>query len=155
MKVSVIIPAFDVATVIGRAIASALAQTRPALEIIVVDDASRDQTRKVVEELAASHPQVKLISLPRNRGPAHARNTALAQARGDWVAILDADDAWRPHRLERLLAVAGETGADFVADNLILFDSVARMAVRTAFIVAVLQKILDVVEVLRVATIGT
>jgi succinoglycan biosynthesis protein ExoO len=154
MTVSVVIAAFDVAAVIRRAVESVLEQTRPALEIIVVDDASRDQTGAVVAELAATHPEIKLIALERNGGPAHARNTALAAARGDWVAVLDADDAWKPNRLERLLAIATETGADFVADNQILFDAVAREEVRPGFVVDWRLRVIDAEDLFRNDTIG-
>jgi succinoglycan biosynthesis protein ExoO len=154
MSVSVVIAAFDVEAVIERAIASVLAQTRPVLEILVVDDASRDRTRRVVAELARRHAEIRLIPLDRNVGPARARNKAVAAARGDWIAVLDADDAWRPERIAHLLAVAAETGADFVADNQILFDAVAGREVRPGFVVDWRLKTIDAEDLFRNDIIG-
>jgi succinoglycan biosynthesis protein ExoO len=122
MKVSVLIPAYDVAGCISRALASVQAQTHGDWEAIVVDDASSDDTAAVVAKLARDEPRIRLIRRDRNGGPSAARNAALDAAQGDWVAVLDADDAWRPERLERMLDAAARTGAEFIADNQIFFD---------------------------------
>jgi succinoglycan biosynthesis protein ExoO len=122
VQVSVVIPAYNVAGFIGRAIASVQAQAVGDWEIIVVDDASADGTADIVRAMAAVDPRIRLLRQDRNRGPSAARNRAIAAAAGDWIAVLDADDAWRPERLARLLATAAETGADFIADNPIRFD---------------------------------
>lgn len=116
--VSVVIAAHDCQSDLPRAVASVLAQTVDALEAIVVDDASSDRTAEVALELAASDPRVVLCRARRNLGPAGARNLGLKLARGAWIAVLDADDAYLPGRLEHLLEFAGATGADMVADNL-------------------------------------
>lgn len=142
--VSVIIAAYDVSTIISRAIQSALAQSLPAYEIIVVDDGSKDQTGEVVRKLAEENPQIKLITLSDNGGPGRARNVGIESARGDWVAILDADDSWRPTRLERLIAVAEEHQADFIADNQIYFDSFANREGSFGFKVDWPYKVTDV-----------
>jgi succinoglycan biosynthesis protein ExoO len=105
---------------LAASVTSALAQQDVALEVIVVDDASRDGTRAAAERLAAADPRVRVLGLERNGGPAAARNAALDAARGDWVAVLDADDAMRPDRLARLMAFGRETGADIVCDDLAL-----------------------------------
>lgn len=101
-------------------VASALAQRDVALEVIVVDDASRDGTLALAQRLAAADPRVRALGLAQNGGPAAARNAALAEARGEWVAVLDADDAMRPGRLAELIAFGAETGADIVCDDLAL-----------------------------------
>lgn len=132
MTVSVIIAAYNVEAFISRAIASVRAQTCRDLEIIVVDDASTDGTRGIVESIAREDKRIRLIPREQNGGPAKARNAALDAANGDWVAPLDADDAWRPERLERLLAVAAATSSHFVADNQILFDDSLQREVGTA-----------------------
>jgi succinoglycan biosynthesis protein ExoO len=124
-SVSVIIPAYNAAGFIARAINSVLAQTSPALEIITIDDASADSTLTVLHGFAALHPTVKVIALARNGGPAAARNAGIAAARGDWLAVLDADDAFAPNRLAVLTAFAESTGADFVADDLAYYDATA------------------------------
>lgn len=118
--VSVIVAAYNAADDIEAAIASAQAQTLADIEIVVVDDASRDATRQVVAGIAARDARVRPIALDRNGGPGVARNAGIAAARGAWVAVLDADDGFAPDRLERLVAFAAETGADIVADNLFL-----------------------------------
>jgi succinoglycan biosynthesis protein ExoO len=124
MNFSVIMPAFNVSGIVERAIRSAAAQTLPPLEILVIDDCSTDDTGDVVRALAEEIPSVRLLSTPANAGPSAARNIGLREAKGDWIALLDSDDAWKPGRLERLSEVAIATAADFVADNLVLWDAV-------------------------------
>ncbi|MES1199719.1 MAG: glycosyltransferase [Pseudomonadota bacterium] len=136
MSVSVILPAYNAEGFISRAIKSALEQTAPPLEVIVIDDASTDDTADVVLDLAQADPRIKFIRLPINSGPGPARNAGIDAAQGDWAAVLDADDVFGPERLESLLALAGETGADIVADNLYAYDFAAGRATRTAFTVA-------------------
>ena len=106
MDFSVIMPAYNVSGIIERAIRSAAAQTAPPLEILVVDDCSTDNTAEVVRALARDIPSVRLLSTPANGGPAAARNVGLREARADWIALLDSDDAWKPGRLKRLSEVA-------------------------------------------------
>jgi glycosyltransferase involved in cell wall biosynthesis len=94
--VSVIIPTYNYAPFLGEAIDSALAQTRAALEVIVVDDGSTDSTPEV---LAAYGDRIRVVR-QKNRGVAAARNAGIAAARGEYVAFLDSDDAWYPRKLE-------------------------------------------------------
>jgi glycosyltransferase involved in cell wall biosynthesis len=98
-SLSVVIPAFNRASVLSRAVHSVLRQTVEDLEVIVVDDGSQDETAAI----ARSHadPRVRLVRLVTNRGVAHARNVGVRAARGEWVAFLDSDDEWLPQRLER------------------------------------------------------
>ena len=100
MTVSAIIPAYNAARWIARAIDSVLSQTHPVQEIIVVDDGSTDMTPEVV---AGFGELVRYIQQS-NGGPAKARNTGIRAASGEWVALLDADDAWLPGKIERQLA---------------------------------------------------
>ncbi len=100
--VSVIIPAFNRADVLGRAIDSVLAQTYPDFELIVVDDGSTDRTAEVVQTFA--DPRIRYIPQA-NAGVAAARNTGLAEARGRFVAFLDSDDRFLPHKLAVQVAV--------------------------------------------------
>lgn len=95
--VSVIIPTYNREATIGAAIQSVLWQVGSEIELIVVDDGSRDGTRGVVEGF--SDPRVKLISLDENRGANHARNIGWRHARGKWVAFQDSDDIWHPDKL--------------------------------------------------------
>ena len=100
--VSAGIPAYNAAGFVHRAIESALAQTHRLLEIIVVDDGSRDDTAKV----AARYP-VRVIRQD-NGGPGAARNTGVMAAQGEWVALLDHDDTWHPDKTRQQLALADE-----------------------------------------------
>ena len=99
---SVVIAAYQAAGTIAEAVDSALAQTMPPLEVIVCDDGSTDDTANVLEPYLE---RIVLIRQPRG-GAAAARNAALGRARGDFVAVLDADDAYLPGRLEALAALA-------------------------------------------------
>lgn len=103
-RVSVVIPTWNRAALVERAVASVLAQTRPAAEVIVVDDGSSDDTRA---RLAARFPTVRCLTTA-HRGVSAARNAGIAAARGRWIAFLDSDDAWLPPKLEgQLTALAG------------------------------------------------
>lgn len=117
-RVCVIIPAFNAAATIGDAIRSALAEAEVA-EIVVVDDASTDDTVATVWAAAAGDPRLRVIRFDRNRGPSAARNAALDVATSPWVAVLDSDDFVLPGRFARLMALSD---ADLAADN-ILFVS--------------------------------
>lgn len=121
--VSVVIPAYNAAATIGAALASVQGQTERRLEILVVDDASTDSTVATVLDQAARDPRIRLIRLATNGGPAVARNRGIAEARGPWIALLDADDRYAPDRLATLLRFAETQGADMVADNVVLHDA--------------------------------
>jgi glycosyltransferase involved in cell wall biosynthesis len=97
--VSVIIPAYNAAAYVTRAVESAMAQTHRPLEILVIDDGSSDQTAEIVERFP---DPVRLIRKA-NGGPATARNLGAGQARGAWLALLDADDWWFPNKLHEQL----------------------------------------------------
>jgi glycosyltransferase involved in cell wall biosynthesis len=103
LSVTVIIPVFQRPDSVRAAIQSALEQTRPPLEIVVVDDASADETPDVVREIASRHPSVKLMVMDRNRGGGAARNCGILAAQGDLIAFLDSDDWWLPKKLEHNL----------------------------------------------------
>jgi glycosyltransferase involved in cell wall biosynthesis len=115
--ISVVIPAFDRERTIGRAIAGVLAQSYPNLEVVVVDDASRDGTAARVEALveALGQPKLRLVRHERNRGAAAARNTGVAHARGRLVAFQDSDDDWLVEKLARQAAHLAGLGPGYVA----------------------------------------
>ncbi|WP_178917291.1 glycosyltransferase family 2 protein [Natronomonas gomsonensis] len=98
--VSVIIPVYNRAGVLRRAIDSALAQTVEDIEVLVVDDGSTDDTAAVVGDY---DDRVRYLPHDRNRGRSAARNTGIDAATGEYVAFLDSDDRWLPHKLERQL----------------------------------------------------
>lgn len=119
--VSVIMANYRAGRRIAHALESVLNQTLSDLEVIVSDDASGDESLALAREAAGRDARVRLIESESNGGPARSRNRALAQARGQWIAIVDSDDMIHPERLERLLAAARHFGADVVADDLLHF----------------------------------
>jgi succinoglycan biosynthesis protein ExoO len=130
--VSVILPTYNAAPHVDHTLTSVLAQTWPELEVVVADDASRDATPDLIERWARRDARVRLVRLTENGGPAKARNAAIDASRGAWLALLDADDAYQPERIERLLEVAASHDADLVADNLRLVDGLSGRALGTA-----------------------
>jgi glycosyltransferase involved in cell wall biosynthesis len=93
--ISVVIPTYNRATLLPRAVESALAQTVAPREILVVDDGSTDDTKAVCARWSAP---VRYIATP-NGGVARARNVGIKEARGEWIALLDSDDEWEPNKL--------------------------------------------------------
>ena len=108
--VSVLLPVYNGAAFIGDTIESALRQTYRNIEVIVVDDGSTDGTVAAIEARAAGDSRVRVIRQP-NRGVAHARNRALAEARGEFVAPIDADDLWSPVKIEQQVRRMAEAGS--------------------------------------------
>lgn len=100
-RASVVVPTYDRADLLPRAIDSALAQTMTDLEVVVVDDASTDDTPAVVS--GYDDDRVRYLGHATNRGGSAARNTGIERARGEYVAFLDSDDEWRPTKLARQL----------------------------------------------------
>jgi glycosyltransferase involved in cell wall biosynthesis len=95
-SISVVIPTYNRAELLRRAVDSALAQTVAPLEILIVDDGSTDETAATCASWGAP---VRYIATP-NGGVAKARNVGIGEARGDWIALLDSDDEWVPAKLE-------------------------------------------------------
>lgn len=97
MNISVVVPVYNRADVIGQALDSALNQTFPPLEVLVADDGSTDGTRAAVERYG---DRVRYL-YQENAGASAARNLGISQARGEWISFLDSDDEWLPHKLEK------------------------------------------------------
>jgi succinoglycan biosynthesis protein ExoO len=121
--VSVVMANRDAGPFIAEAVRSVLGQSVRELELILVDDASSDDSAARARAAGLGDPRLRMVSLPRSVGPGGARNRALAEARGGFVAIVDSDDAITPDRFERLLALAEAEDADLVADNLLQFSA--------------------------------
>jgi glycosyltransferase involved in cell wall biosynthesis len=121
--VSVIMANYNGAVYLADAIASVRKQSLRDIELIVSDDASTDDSVGIVEAAVAADPRIRLIRHQSNGGPSAARNRALAVARGEWIAVMDSDDLMHEDRLTSLVEAAQRDGADFVADNLVEFDT--------------------------------
>ena len=104
--VSVIIPHYNSSDTISRAVNSVLGQTRPVLEVLIVDDGSTSREKKKLESISSLDPKVRIIFLEKNKGPASARNVGWNAAKGGWIAFLDADDAWHPRKIEIQMDIA-------------------------------------------------
>ncbi len=115
-KVSIIIPTFNREDLVGQAVDSALAQTHPACEVIVVDDGSTDGTPGVL-----THYEGRITAIRQeNKGLSGARNTGIRAASGEYVGFLDSDDLWEPRLVEEALKVFTahpEVGAVFLAER--------------------------------------
>ncbi len=100
--VSAVIPTYNRGSVVGRAVASVRAQTYPDIEIIVIDDGSTDDT--ISRLRALGEPRLSIHRTPVNAGASAARNRGIAEARGELIAFLDADDEWLPDKTARQVA---------------------------------------------------
>ena len=121
--VSVIIPVYNGADEVRRAIDSALAQKNVNVEVIVLNDGSKDDTASV---LAEYDDRIRAVN-QRNSGLSKTRNSGIALATGEWVAFLDHDDYWRPEKLSLQLQAAERTGFDVVYTNAGNFGDVQRV----------------------------
>ncbi len=106
-----IIPVYNAAESIRRAVSSALEQTYAPAEIILVDDGSTDDSPKICDELAQNHPIIQVVHME-DKGVSAARNVGLERASGEFVTFLDADDMLAPEMLQALLQVQKESGAE-------------------------------------------
>lgn len=110
MIISIIIPTYNRAHTLKRAIDSVMAQTFRDFELIVVDDASTDETQKLLAELVRTAGDVpfKVFTLPENSGVSVARNYGIEYSQGQWIAFLDSDDEWLPEKLAEQMKFVNE-----------------------------------------------
>lgn len=120
LDASVIIATWNSCDTVLRAIKSALDQSSVELEVIVVDDHSSDSTGERV--VALCDPRVKYYFLRTQLGASYARNFGISRATGDWIVILDADDAMHPTRLFKMIELARAEGADCAIDQIEAVD---------------------------------
>jgi len=114
VKVSVVIPTYNRAHVIGRSIESALCQTHQDLEILVIDDGSTDNTFDAVKPFL-QHPQVKYLRHERRKGQQAALNTGIKNSCGEYIAFLDSDDVWIPEKTDLELSAINKRGRNCIA----------------------------------------
>lgn len=128
--VSVIIPTYNRETFIPYAVESVMLQTRPVEEVIVVDDGSTDATLSVLNKLSMDYPTLKFYTQP-NGGVASARNNAMAQSSGQYIAFLDSDDRFLPTKIEHCLDLFDkhpEAGTVYHAANVVDWETGAFQA---------------------------
>src|SRR5437763_358148 len=123
--ISIVIPTRDRWSAMRRTLAGALGQEGVNFEVVVVDDASHGAPPESLEEL--SDPRVRVVSHNSQSGVAAARNTGIAEARGEWIAFLDDDDLWAPTKLRVQLAAAGAAGAVLAYGAAVVVDPVLRV----------------------------
>ena len=102
MSISVVIPYFNASSTIKDCLDSVISQTVPVMEIIVVDDASLDEHRQYLHDLAHNYPILRIIVSIQNEGAAQSRNKGSWAASGLWIAFLDADDVWMPNKIQTI-----------------------------------------------------
>jgi len=120
--VSVITPSYNSIRFIGETILSVQNQSYENWEMIIVDDASTDQSAAKIKEIIEGDSRIRLISLKENVGAAKARNLAIEEARGRYIAFLDSDDIWLPHKLKTQLLFMEEMNAAFSYASYSLID---------------------------------
>ncbi|RAI54666.1 glycosyltransferase [Roseicella frigidaeris] len=119
--VSVVMANHNGARFLAEALRSALAQSLAAIEVVLADDGSTDDSLAIARAIAAEDRRLVILPSAPNGGPGAARNRGLAAARGHWIAVMDSDDLMHPERLARLLEVAEQTGCDILADDMLAF----------------------------------
>ena len=133
VAVTVVIPSYNAEATLERALRSVLDQEVRDLEVIVVDDASRDFSWTLIGNIILEDARVRGIRNKQNQGKPVGMNRAIALARGRWIAVLDADDWFEPDRLAALIALGERRQADMVADNQSFHDARAGQVVGTAW----------------------
>lgn len=123
--VSVVMPVFNGASFVRYSILSVVRQSFQSWELIVCDDGSEDRTCEIVNEFSVSDDRIRLISNTGPKGAAGARNSAIREARGKYVAFLDSDDLWFPDKLSVQVGVL-ETGVEFCFSSYLEFDSLSK-----------------------------
>ena len=112
-KVSIITPSWNSEKYIKKTIESVQNQTYSNWEMIIVDDCSSDNTVKIVQEISKTDPRVRILKQSTNGGAAKARNRSLKEATGRYVAYLDADDIWKPSKIEKQIRFMKEHKCGF------------------------------------------
>lgn len=123
---SVIVPVYNGEHTIEQTLRSALAQTLPPLEILVLEDGSNDTTPSILQRLQKEFPSIQLHPNPENLGVARTRNRGLAMAKGTYIAFLDADDVWEPSKMEQQLVLMEKNDCDFSYTGYYFLDSQGR-----------------------------
>ena len=122
-RISIIMAAYNAEKTIEQAIYSVLCQTYPDFELLVVNDCSTDKTAALVAAIAEKDDRVRLISNEKNGGVSYTRKHGLEEARGEWIAILDSDDAWASKKLEKQIELQKKTNAELLFTGSAFMDA--------------------------------
>ena len=120
--VSVITPSYNSEKFISKTIESVINQTYKNWEMIIVDDCSTDKSNKIIENYIKKDNRIKFLKLEKNMGPAVARNTAIREAKGRYIAFLDSDDIWLPEKLEKQLEFMNKNDLAFTYSSYYLIN---------------------------------
>lgn len=139
--VSIVMPAYNCGPVLGASVESVRAQTYTHWELLIIDDASTDDTWELMQALAAPDARIRIFQNPGNYGTGKTRNLGVEKAAGDWVAFLDSDDLWRPDKLEKQVRLLREhpegrlffTGSGFITADGRPMDYVLQIPKRISF----------------------
>lgn len=110
--ISIIMAAYNAEKTISMAINSVLAQTFADWELLVINDCSKDRTAEIVASF--TDPRIRLLQNEKNSGVSISRKKGMEAANGEWIAVLDSDDAWTPNKLEKQIKLANDTGAELI-----------------------------------------
>ena len=121
VKVSIIMPSYNYALYIKKAIESVLSQTYKNWELIIIDDASTDNSLSIINEYLKNDSRVKLIINDKNIGLCASLNKAIQLADGEWIAFLESDDEFLPESIEEKIKAA-KLGTDFIYTDVELFQ---------------------------------
>jgi glycosyltransferase involved in cell wall biosynthesis len=131
--ISVILPVYNTEEFLEQCIESALNQTFPNFELIVVNDGSTDRSADIIQKYAAKDKRIKAIDMPQNSGPAAARNTGIKHIRGKYTIFIDSDDYMMPRMLEKLYNAAEKDNLDLVMSNAFVYDMIENRLINEGF----------------------
>ncbi|PLX70547.1 MAG: glycosyl transferase [Denitrovibrio sp.] len=121
--VSIILPMYNDEKFIKEAVSSVLSQTYENWEMIIIDDASTENSLEIIEDFASNDSRIRVFSFDKNKGLSEARNKAIEEAGGKYIAFLDSDDLWLPEKLERQIDFMKENNLPFNYSSYFLIDS--------------------------------
>lgn len=125
--VSIITPTYNAERTIASCIESVVAQTYQDWELLITDDCSQDATVDIIRRYAAADSRIRLFCQNENGGAGKARNNSIAEARGRYIAFLDADDRWMPAKLERQVSFMEESGVKVCYSSYVTCDAVGNV----------------------------
>lgn len=121
--ISIIMAAYNAECTIEQAVTSVLNQTYTNFELLIIDDSSKDNTLSIVEKFREKDKRIRVIRNTQNSGVSYTRKHGLEEAKGEWIAILDSDDAWAADKLEKQIRLQKKTGGDLLYTGSAFMDS--------------------------------